>query len=235
MEVTTTKSAYLRGLVLGLPFMLVIAPFGMLFGVVATEAGLDLWATMGFSVFVIAGAAQFTALTLLGEGAQTWIVVLTALAVNLRMAMYSAALVPHLGDASLAKRACVAYLTLDQTYAGAITAYEAEPGMTTSRKLAVFFGIATPVVPLWYVATLVGALVGAGIPEAWALDFALPLTFLAMLGPMLKSLAHVGAALISIVLSIALAGLPSGVGLLLAGAAAMCAGAAIETLQERRA
>ncbi len=234
MEGSTRKSAYWRGLLVGLPFMLVILPFGMLFGVVATEAGLNLWATMSFSALVIAGAAQFTALSLLTEGAQTWVIVLTALAVNLRMAMYSAALVPHLGQAPLWKRACIAYLTLDQTYAASTAIYETDPGMGLGAKVALFFGIATPVVPLWYMATLGGALIGSGVPDAWALDFALPLTFLAMLGPMLRTLAHVGAALVSIVLSLLLTGLPAGVGLLIAGLAAMAAGAAIETWQKQR-
>ncbi|MBJ3764097.1 AzlC family ABC transporter permease [Maribius pontilimi] len=235
MAGSTQKSAFREGVLLGLPFTLVIVPFGMLFGVVATEAGLDLWATMGFSALVIAGAAQFTALSLMGEGAQTWLVVLTALAVNLRMAMYSAALVPHLGQAPLWKRACVSYLMVDQTYAAATAAYEPRDGMPLDAKLALFFGVATPIVPLWYVSTLAGALLGSGVPEAWALDFALPLTFIAMLGPMLRTLAHLGAAFVSIVLSLAFAGLPAGVGLLLAAMAAMAAGAAIETWQERAA
>ena len=40
-----------------------------------------------------------------------------SLAVNLRMAMYSASLVAHLGPARLWQRALVAYLNVDQTYA----------------------------------------------------------------------------------------------------------------------
>ena len=162
MAGTTRKSAFWRGFKLGVPFTFVIVPFGMLFGVVATEAGLDLWSTMGFSALVIAGAAQFTALTLLSEDAATWLVIVTALAVNLRMAMYSAALVPHLGSAPLWKRACASYLMVDQTYAGAISVYEVEPDMPLGAKLALFFGVAAPIVPLWYVATLGGALVGSG-------------------------------------------------------------------------
>ncbi|SHJ56025.1 Predicted branched-chain amino acid permease (azaleucine resistance) [Palleronia salina] len=235
MGATTAKSAFGQGVLLGLPFILVIVPFGALFGVVATEAGLNLWATMGFSALVIAGAAQFTALSLMGEDAATWLVIVTALAVNLRMAMYSAALVPHLGAAPLGQRACAAYLLVDQTFAAASATYDQRPEMDLRAKLALFFGIATPIVPLWYVSSLAGALLGASIPEAWALDFALPLTFIAMLGPMLRTLAHVGAALVSIALSLAFAGLPAGVGLLLAGGAAMVTGALIETWSERRA
>ena len=56
------------------------------------KCGLDLIETMTMTVLVIAGAAQFTALALLEEQAPTLIVIIAALAVNLRMAMYSAAL-----------------------------------------------------------------------------------------------------------------------------------------------
>lgn len=235
MAPTTSKSEFLRGIGMGLPFVLVIAPFGALFGVVATEAGLNLAETMGFTSLVIAGASQFTALQLMSENAPVLVILATSLAVNLRMAMYSASLVPWLGAAPLWKRAVIAYMTVDQTYACSVAEYEAKPDLSLSQRIAFFAGVSLPIVPLWYAATLLGALVGAGIPESFALDFALPITFIAMLGPMLRTLAHLSAALVSVALALALSGLPAGVGLLLAGFAAMVTGAVVETLQERRA
>ena len=56
-----TKSAFWNGFLDCAPFILVVASFGLLFGVVATEAGLNLLETMSMTVLVIAGAAQFTA------------------------------------------------------------------------------------------------------------------------------------------------------------------------------
>ena len=109
----TTKSIYWQGVRDGAPFILVIVPFSLLFGVVATEAGLNVLETMSFSVLVIAGAAQFTALQLLGDGAPTLIALVSALAVNLRMAMYSASLTPWIGEATLGQRAIAAYFTAD--------------------------------------------------------------------------------------------------------------------------
>ena len=235
MAPTTTKSQFLRGIGTGLPFVLVIAPFGALFGVVATEAGLNLVETMGFTALVIAGASQFTALQLMSENAPVLVILATSLAVNLRMAMYSASLVPWLGAAPVWKRAVIAYMTVDQTYACSIAEYEARPEMSLNQRIAFFAGVSLPIVPLWYAATLAGALVGTGIPSSFALDFALPITFIAMLGPMLRTLAHLAAALVSAVLALAFAGLPAGVGLLLAGLAAMISGALVETWQERRA
>ncbi len=96
MTATTTKSAYWSGVRDGLPFIVMVVPFALLFGVVAIEAGLSMAQAMSFSVLVVAGAAQFAALQLMLENAAIGFVLLAALAVNLRMAMYSAALAPHL-------------------------------------------------------------------------------------------------------------------------------------------
>ena len=108
MAAEDTMSSFWRGLRDGLPFLIVVGPFAMLFGVLATEAGLAIHETMGFSVVVIAGAAQFTALQLMNENAPTLVIIASALAVNLRMAMYSASITPHLGQLPLWKRAIAA-------------------------------------------------------------------------------------------------------------------------------
>ena len=92
----------------------------------------------------------------------------------------------------------------------------------------------TPICPLWYVFTLVGALVGTTIPQGLALDFALPITFLAMIGPMLRTPAHVAAAFVSVTCALVFAFLPYNLGLLVAGMAGMMTGAPVEVLIERR-
>lgn len=226
------KSGWARGLAHGAPFVLVISPFALLFGVVAAEAALSLAQIMGFSALVIAGSAQFAALSMLVENAPLWAVLSTALAINLRMAMYSAALVPHLGAAPLWQRALVSYMNFDQTYAASIAEYERRPDMSTAQKVGYYFGIATPIVPAWYGFTLLGALLGARIPESWALDFALPIMFIALLGPMVRTVPHLMAAIVSVIVALALSGLPAGLGLLIAAAAAMVTGALAETAFE---
>ena len=228
------RSPFWQGTLDSLPFILVIAPFALLFGVVASEAGLQLVEVMSFSVLVIAGAAQFAALQQMVDAAPTAMVLATALAVNLRMAMYSAALTPWLGRAPLWKRAFASYLLVDQTYLLASARFEAEPGMPSRHRYGYYFGTMLFVAPAWYLATLAGALVGQAIPDGFALDFAMPITCLAMVAPMLKTLPHLVAALTSIGLALALGGLPHGAGLLVAAVAAMGAGAGTEALLERR-
>ncbi|MGS4944425.1 AzlC family ABC transporter permease [Meridianimarinicoccus sp. RP-17] len=230
----TPRRAFLRGVRAGAPFILVIAPFGLLFGVVGTEAGLNLAEVMGFTVLVIAGAAQFTAVQLMADNAPTVIVLATALAVNLRMAMYSASLVPHLGAAPLWQRAFAAYGLVDQTYAASILEYDRDPSLSVPARMAYFAGCFLIVSPFWYGATLAGALVGTAIPPAFALDFAIPITFLAMIAPALRTLAHVAAAVVSISATLLLAGMPYGTGLLVAAVLAMATGAGVESMMARR-
>lgn len=234
MSATTAKSYYRQGIRDGLPFVLIVVPFSMLFGVVATEAGLQMAQTIGFSLLVIAGAAQFTALQLMVENAGIAFVLIAALAVNLRMAMYSATLAPHLGAAPLWQRALVSYVNFDQTFIVSVAKYDATPQMTVSEKVWYFLGVATPITPLWVAMTFVGAMIGQSIPPQYALDFAMPIMFLAMVAPMLKSLAHIAAAVVSITVALMLAWLPSGTGLLVAAFCAMLAGVIVETWMEQR-
>jgi predicted branched-subunit amino acid permease len=231
--VDSSRSAYLHGLRDGAPFVVVIVPFAMIFGVVAREAGWTTDQIMAMSVLVIAGASQFTAVQMLSENAPAAIVILTALAVNLRMAMYSASMAPHLGAAPFWQRASIAYLLVDQTYATAIARYTLVPSMGVGSKVAYFFGTATPIIPLWYGFTWVGAVAGAAVPEALALDFAVPVTFIAMIGPMLRDRAQVVAASVAVVASLALAGLPFSLGVLVGAGLAMAAGAAVEVWSGR--
>ncbi|TNF58432.1 MAG: branched-chain amino acid ABC transporter permease, partial [Rhodobacteraceae bacterium] len=147
---------------------------------------------------------------------------------NLRMAMYSASLTPWIGGAPLWQRALAAYFLVDQPYACSIARYEAGPPMTLSERMAFFFGVVTPVCPIWYGFTLVGALVGSRIPPEWALDFVVPIAFLALVMPMLRTMAHVAAAAVAIVVALVAAGLPYNLGLIVGGLAGMMAGARVE-------
>lgn len=226
--------AFWQGFKAGVPFVLVVAPFGLLFGVVATEAGMDLWQTMAMTVLVIAGASQFAAVHLLSDHAPTIVAILTGLAVNMRMAMYSASLTPYLGKASFGKRALIAYFLVDQSYAVSVAEYEKHPSRPLPEKVLFFFGSMLPIAPLWYGFTLVGAVAGKAIPPEYALDFAVPITFIAIVAPALRSLPHIAAAGVSVVTSLLLAGLPFNSGLLVAAFLAMITGAALEKHMEGR-
>ncbi|MCZ0960389.1 AzlC family ABC transporter permease [Paracoccus benzoatiresistens] len=231
----TAGQAFRRGAIKSLPFLVVMIPFALLFGVVALEAGMDVAQVLGFSVLVLAGASQFTAVQLLSDNAPVIIVILSCLAVNLRMAMYSASLVPWLRDATAQQKAWVAYALVDQSYALAIQEYEANPRMDLRHRLAFFAGVVSVVCLPWMVFSWLGATVGRAIPQDIALDFAMPITFLAMIAPMLRTPAHLAACFVAVAGSLAFAGLPSGLGLLIASPLGMATGALVEVWSQRRA
>ncbi|RYH10572.1 AzlC family ABC transporter permease [Tropicimonas sp. IMCC6043] len=234
MFATASVTSFFEGLRVSMPFLLVAGPFGLLFGVVGTEAGLNIAEVMGFTIFVVAGAAQLTALQLLADNAPVVIVLLSSLAVNLRMAMYSASLAPHLGAAPLWQRALAAYWMFDPNYAVAMARYETGPKMPLAERVAFYFGSSMAIAPLWYAMTFVGALIGRTVPQGLALDFVLPINFLALIGPVLRTPAHVAAALVATLLGLLTAGIPYNLGLLVAAAAAIATGAEVERRMNRR-
>lgn len=226
--------AFLRGCMAAAPFVIVVAPFAVLFGVVATEAGLNLLQVMLFSASVFAGASQFAALQLMQDNAPVLVILATSLAVNLRMVMYSVAMAPHLGAAPFGLRAVMAYFLVDQSFATSTVEFEKRPDQTLAEKIAFYFGSVTPIAPLWFGASMLGAMMGQAIPPEYAIDFAVPITFLAICAPMLRSIPHVLSAFVSIVAALGLSWLPYGAGLLVAAVLAMAAGAGAEVLLERR-
>jgi len=234
MTSTTTKSAYWIGVRDGAPFILVAGPFAVLFGVIATEAGLNLFEIMSFSFAVIAGAAQFTALELMVKEAPTVIVLIGALAVNLRMAMYSAALTPYLGKAPLWQRVVMSYLLVDQSYALSHAKFDTSPDMTTSERTAYYFGTCTLVFIAWFICSFLGAALGTQLPASIPLDFALPIAFLSMVAPMIRSLPHLAAATTAIVVSLLCISVPYSLGLIIAGFSGMAAGSQVEVWMGRK-
>lgn len=228
MAKETCQSVFFKGVRDAAPFLLVVGPFSVLFGVVATEAGLTIVQTVSFSLAVIAGAAQFAALQLMVEDAPTIIALVSALAVNLRMAMYSAALTPHLGAAPLWHRAFAAYFIVDQSYGLSILRFEQNPDWTLAQRLSYFWGAVAPICPFWAFFTYVGAVIGEELPPWLALDFALPICFLAIIMPMLRTRAHVAAAIVSVFAALIFASLPFNLGLLVAGLLGMITGAEVE-------
>lgn len=219
---------------MGAPFVLMSVPFGMLFGVVATGAGVDLLQAMGFSASVLAGASQFTALQMMIDGAPLAIAVLAGLMVNLRLALYSASLAPYLGRLPFWQRGLVAFMMFDHAYVISVLDFERRPAERGAARFALYMGITLPTYVTWVGGTWLGVVVGTSIPDALPIDFILPLAFLALIGPALRRPAHVAAALVSVAVALALVWMPWNLGLLVAAVAAMVTGARVELLEGRR-
>jgi len=177
------------------------------------------------SVVVFAGASQLAALALIAQGAGVAVIVATTFMVNLRMAMYSASLAPWLRSLGRSTRAALAYLMTDQAYAFSVLRYRRLPD---APRRDYYLGVATPLWVLWQATTVLGAVLGAQVPPAWQLEFAIPLTFLAMLAPAVRDRPGLLAAIVGGGVALALDGLPHNLGLVLGAVLGIAAGTAAD-------
>ena len=194
------------------PIALGVVPFALIAGFAAVDIGLRVGEAVGFSMVVFAGASQLAAIDLLGQGAPVGVAVLTVVVINLRMAMYSASLAPHLAGEPVHRRLSGAYLLTDQAYAVAITRFLREPRGGTDR-FAFFLGAALPLWLVWQPVTVLGALVGDRVPTGVPLGFAVPLAFLALLVPAITDRPTLAAALTAAVVATVGAAWPANLGM----------------------
>src|SRR5258707_4919342 len=106
------------------PILFGAAPFGLIYGVLASGAGLPPALALAMSSVVFAGSAQFIAAGLIGAGVPGPLLVLTTFVVNLRHMLYSASLAPYLRRLSPAWKWILAYLLTDEAYAVVTLNYE---------------------------------------------------------------------------------------------------------------
>lgn len=184
--------------------MLAVGPFGAVAGLAAVASGLNFAEAVSLSAFVNGGSSQLAGLALIGNGAPVVVILATVFFVNLRYLMYSLALAPYLTGVPRRWRLLMAHVLFDQTFAFASQRYSRRP--EAGHRVAYFFGVALPLFVTWMSGTIVGAAFGAQVPDGWSLDFAIPLTFLALLMPAIKDRPAALAALVGG--GVALVGLP---------------------------
>jgi predicted branched-subunit amino acid permease len=165
------------GLREAVPIVIVIVPFGAVFGTVAFQAKLTLAETIGFSAFLYAGASQLAAVQMVAIGAPLWAVLLSIVAVNFRHVLYSASLGRVLTRFSVAQKAAAFYLLVDPVF-GAAEARAATKPLTRSF----YFVYAVTLYVAWLLSCWLGYVFGRLIddPHALGLDFILPVYFLAL-------------------------------------------------------
>ncbi|MDO9126121.1 MAG: AzlC family ABC transporter permease [Parvibaculum sp.] len=226
----TTRQDWIDGIRVMAPLLPGAIPFGMIAGVVASNAGLDALAGIGQSVVIFAGASQLASTQLIADAAPVLVVILTGLVINLRFAMYSAALAGHLAALPRGRRWLVSYLMTDQSYALSVLHYAARPEMSLAAKYAFYMGGAAVMWAVWLAATAVGYFLGNSIPASWSLDFFVPLSFLALIVPAIRDRANAAAALTGGAVAVLAWSLPFNLGLFLAAISGVAAGYAVERL-----
>jgi len=208
------------------PILLGVVPFGMIFGALAIASGLSTAAAQAMSSIVFAGSAQFIAAQLLGADASGIVILMVVFVVNLRHALYSASVAPHVEALRPGWKLMLAYLLTDEAYAVTISHYNSN-GEARLRHWY-FLGAGLTLWASWQLSTAIGIFIGAQIPRDWPLGFVLPVTFIALVVPGLKDGAGVAAAVIAGVLGLAAAGLPYKTGIIVAALVGILVGMLVE-------
>ncbi|GLQ54177.1 AzlC family ABC transporter permease [Devosia nitrariae] len=206
--VTTEKpSAYqdlARGARACLPVCISVAAYGLVWGVLAGQAGLSVLEVLLMSGLVFAGSSQFVALDLwTGNPAALPIgaLVLAVAIVNLRYVLLTATLRPLFASRLRPSALAAIFVATDENWALTVAEMRRRP---TGAAFLVGGGLMIYV--SWLASTAIGRLLGAAIddPAAFGLDFAFTATFLALLlgmwrgkGDLVPWLVGAGAALIA--------------------------------------
>ena len=222
----TSAGVFWAGVRAELPLLIGVAPFGMIYGVLALSAGLDPLPAQMMSSIVFAGSAQFITAQLYRDLVPGLVIVLTIAVVNLRHMLYSASIAPYLKDLRMRWKLVLSYLLTDEAYATTILHYEVEGA--GERGHWFFLGAGLALWTTWQFSTALGVLVGTTLPESWPLDFALPVTFIALIMPSLKDRPALAAALSAGALALLAHTLPYKLGLMLAGIVGILVGTVLE-------
>ena len=171
-----------------LPLALGDFAYGLVFGVLAQQAGLSVLEVLLMSALVYAGSAQLIVLSLWIMPLPIGAIILTTLIVNLRYLLMGAAISPWFLRLSPFKAYTTLYFMADENWA--LTMSEFDKG---KRNAAFLLGSGLLMFVAWVSTTVLGRAIGSLVhdPSRWGLDFAFTAVFLALLVPLWKGKANI--------------------------------------------
>jgi predicted branched-subunit amino acid permease len=226
-----STSDFRAGVAEMLPSSIGLVPFGLVCGIGAAAAGANWLASLGMSAIIFSGAAQILAAQLLAADAPVAVIVLTCFVAGLRFLMYSAAMAPYLKALPTKWQNALAFLLTDQAFASAIRRFDAKDDPRGGALH--FLGAGLTLWVMWQVSCGVGYFAGALVPTSWSLEFFVPLCFIALVAPLLRTAPAIGAAAIAGAAVVALDGLPMKLNLIAAGGIGILAGTLADVAIER--
>lgn len=113
MKQNDWKKGFLDALPIAFSFIL----FGGIFGMLAVQTGLSVLESVGMSLIVFAGSAQFTALSLLTDHTGMWTIILVTFFVNSRHLLMGLSMSPYYQPFSKKFSTVMAFFLIDEQYA----------------------------------------------------------------------------------------------------------------------
>lgn len=231
MDPDSPRARFIAGMRAQAPALVGMLPFGIVVGVASVAAGLTFVEGVALSVLSFSGVVQLVALQLYTSGAPYLIIVLTAIVVSLRLMMYSASLAPHLGRLTLREKLLTSYTLTDHGYALGMIDVAHHPDRPNRQWYIMGTGVLAAAA--WHVSVAAGMLVGTQVPASWGLDFAVPLSFLALLVPVLRDRPSWAAAVVGGGVAVLAYAMPMKLGLITAVIAGVGAAAAVHRWERR--
>ena len=192
-------SDFSKGAIDSLPLVIAAAPFGIIFGALASTADISQWVVVCLSALVFAGSAQYVAMGLIVSGVPVVMIILTTFVVNLRHLLYGLSLAPQYQSIPLSQRLKMAFFLTDETYVTVSQQINQREGIA---KLPYYWGSALFMYGNWQLCTWLGLWAGGSLSgiDKLGLEFAMVTAFIGMLTPMLKNIGNLISAVIAIVL-----------------------------------
>lgn len=227
--IPTPRSEFIGGIKATIPLMVGALPFGFIYGALAITSGLSALETLAMSLFVFAGSSQFIAVGLYAVATPIPVIILTTFVVNVRHALYSATLAPYIKQLSQKWLVPLGFTLTDETFVVAVARYQAAED--SPYKHWYHLGSAVSMYINWQICTVIGIVAGSAIPDpaGWGLDFAMSVTFLGMVIPMIKNRPMLAAVVVASVAAVLSRGLPHNLGLLVAAIMGVIAGVLVES------
>lgn len=216
------RDRFREGALVVAPLLLATVPFGLIVGVTVAGSDIDNLAGWATSFIIFAGAAQLALIDLIDTGAIAAVAIATPLIINLRMAMYSAAIATHFRKLSSGDRFWLSYLLTDQAFVMTMARFRPDEDPVTIKWY--YLGAGVTLWSTWMLATTVGVMVGAEIPTSWSLDFTIALVFLTLLVPALSTRPALLAAMVGGLVAVLSLDMPNGTGIIVATIAGVTVG-----------
>jgi len=189
-------------------------PFALVCGVASVNAGLTTGAALALPALVFAGSSQAVLTQFIQNSASLWVAILSGCVINLRMAVYSAALSAKVRSFSTGQRMLIAAFLVDNSFAFMQKREEENP--KDPHIIAYYAGLTAVFWPTWLVFCAIGIFAGNIVPTSWQLEFAVPLSFIAIAATSIRSLPTAAAAVVGGAASVLLFSLPLKLGLIAA-------------------
>ena len=162
-----------------LPLLIPVVPFGIIFGAIGIELGFGPYATYATSIIIFSGASQIVFFQLLSAGASSIVAITSCSVISTRHFLYGAVVNQYLSNLSIYWKIGLSYILTDQAFAVSNNYFKKNKKSKVHHYHLLGSGLTCWTI--WQISTIVGIVLGSVVPEELGLQFAIPITFLALL------------------------------------------------------